>query len=280
MRYSHETPSDAVVRCAPKRTNAEFFQAVADQTDPAARRGALLLVGGRDPLARAVRRAQGLLRYDRRPSYWSHAALLLGWPGEPAGAFGVEIALDARGARRQTPERNGVTAFRLRRYFDRARYPNLGVFLLGLPPAARPADASGARRASRGIDDVVAAALEPNRDRTRYPWWDHLAPWARYAYAPDTAPNPLLEGVPLPAASLCEYAYAAGGVDLVPGATANQTCPELLWATVLHWARRLEDVSAVQIKGFAVVRDQHAAPPREAPTLADELREALGRPSP
>ncbi len=272
MRYSSERPNaDVVLRCDSKRTNAEFFDEVASKTRPDERRAALLLVGGRDPLARAVRRAQGVLRYDRAPSYWSHAALLLGWPGEADDAFGVEIALDARGARRHTPERNGVTTFRLARYASKARYPNLGVFLFSF---------SG--QGSRGLDDVIAAALEPNRERARYPWWDNLSPWARYAYAPDVAPNPLLEGVPLPAASLCEYAYAASGIDVVPGATANQTCPELLWATVRHWSKRLEEGGAAQVKGFAVLRDPHATPYAEAPSLADELRDALGgsRPGP
>jgi hypothetical protein len=300
MRHSTEPPNDAIDRCPPQHTNAEFFRRVADRSPPAARRGALLLVGGRDPLALAVRRAQGLLRYDRRPSYWSHAALLLGWPGDPAGAFGVEVALDARSARHQTPERNGVTSFRLARYLNKSRYPNLGVFLIEFAPdaaastperapdapASAPeyapdvaAEGTRAARPSRGLSDVIAAALEPNRERTRYPWWDNLAPWARYAYAPDATPNPLLEGVPLPAASLCEYAYGAAGIDLVPGATANHTCPELLWATMRRWARRLEDIGALRINGFAVLRDPHATPLAESPSLADELREALGEAS-
>ncbi|HSN99868.1 MAG TPA: hypothetical protein VLS89_16340, partial [Candidatus Nanopelagicales bacterium] len=181
IRFS-SSPRFEVTRIVDDRspTNAAFAARVADETTAAERRGALLLVGATDPRALAVRRAQCHLRLDRRPSYWSHAALLVSWEqAGPESAIGVEVSLDPEDMARQVPERNGVTAFRLARYLDAARYPNLCVATVDFPK-------------SPDIKDrICEAALRPNVERARYPFWDQLAAWARHAYAPSTTPNPL-----------------------------------------------------------------------------------------
>ncbi len=99
--------------------------------------------------------------------------------------------------------------------------------------------------------------------------------WARYTYAPYLTPNPLLEGVPMPSAALCEYAYEAAGIDLTPGATGNHSCPEVIYATVKHWSDGLKDLAGVSARLFAIIRDPTGAP---QPTL-DELGKEVPLPT-
>jgi hypothetical protein len=199
---------------------------------------------------------------DRQTSQWSHAAIITDWAGEPANARGVEVTLQPAQDATQVPERNGVTAFRLRRYLDGAHFPNIG---LCVPTFRKPKKGEDEISLAKEPDErrrlLVASAVSPNRDRERYPLWDLLAPWAHYAYAPDTAANPLLEGRPLPSAALCEYAYEAIGADLTPGATGNHTSPELLYATMKHWEGGLEQMAFVSLALFTLVRDEHGTPP-------------------
>lgn len=266
MRYSSDAPVQPESPVSEADSNRAFFERVAALGDPSRFGGALLLLGGTDHAALALRRAQTLLRYDRRPSVWSHAALLLGWVGGEAGAVGVEVTLDPEGS--HVPERNGVSVFHLSRYYDTERYPNVALVL---PTFGEAAEKAGGRRA------LIDAALDPNRERSRFPLWDSLAHWSRYAYSPETTPNPLLSNVPLPGAAFCEYAYAMAGVDLTPGATSDQTCPELLWATAKRWSTRLAEMQGTTLQSFALRRDLSGVAPKSAPDLADDpaIRAAL-----
>lgn len=242
----------------------EFFATIAKATSAEDRRGGVLLVGGVSPRDLAVRQAQAELRLDRLPSYWSHAALIFDWKdGAKLDAIvGAEVTLDPRTPDKQVPERNGVTLFRLADYADRTRYPNLAFGTI-----------CDLRR--KGLkDDIQKAALNPNRDRLRYRLWDWLAVWASYTYAPTTTANPIATGIPLPGAALCEYAYEAAGLDLTPGATAPNACPELLWTSVLRWHHRVE-ARVGTIKAWSVVRKDEA--PTRKPlsiTLEDDFGDA------
>lgn len=257
MRYSNQAPIEPETPVAVNASNQQFFAAVTRSVGEGKLAGAVLLVGANDERALAVRRAQAVLRYDRLVSYWSHAALLV--TGERSGARGVEITLDPESALAQRAARNGTTSFGVERYYDTAHYPNVGVFCVEFP------EGSQARRA------IVDAALDPNRERMRYPFWDQLGTWARYAYSPDAATNPLLEGVALPGAAYCEYAYGAANVDLTPGATGNHACPEVLWATMKRWSPQLDAMESIVFRGFVVLRDPLGAPAPSLPSLAEEL---------
>lgn len=250
MRYSASARL-AIKKVAGKSTNEQFLAQVARESTPEQRRCALLLVGGNDHRALAIRQAQAPLRLDRLPSYWSHAALILDWEAaDVANAVGVEASLDPEDLSEQVPERNGVTFFRVSRYLDQNRYPNLCVVV---PTEFERSDKDQTDVRRR----LSEAALDPNRERVRYRLWDWLGVWARFIYAPVGTPNPVTEGIPLPAAALCEYAYEAGGLDLTPGATAPNACPELLWATILHWHDRM---GGVKIRAWRLVRDPVQAP--------------------
>jgi hypothetical protein len=111
---------------------------------------------------------------------------------------------------------------------------------------------------------VIEAARNPCRQREIYGLWEGLAVWSRYGYAAERVPNPLLESVAMPSASLCEYAYAAVQVDIVPGASNHQTCPELLWATFLRWQESLAP-AVERIATFNVVRDEQGLAPTPLP---------------
>ena len=256
MRYSSDAPINPEIPIAETDDNRAFFERASALGDPARLSGALVLIGATDHRSLALRRAQTLLRYDRRPSVWSHAALILEWVGGARGAVGVEVTLDPEGD--HVPERNGVSVFHLSRYYDTGRYPNVAL----VAPSFAESDKSGGRKA------IVEAALDPNRERSRFPLWDALGTWSRYAYAPETAQNPLTSNVPIPGAAFCEYAYAMAGVDLTPGATSDQTCPELLWATVKRWSTRLAEMQGTKLEAYAMRRDLSGAAPPGVPELA------------
>lgn len=213
----------------------EFFAKIAGETTPADRRGAILLVGGSDFRATAVRRAQAPLRFDLHTSYWSHAALITEWPSEDvSSAKGFEAALELAPGAQHKPADNGVTEFALTRYADDAAYPNLCVALIaGSPPSAGADDLPGIDPGWR--DALVAAAEEPNGGRPQFMFYNWIADWLRYVMLPYTTPNPLNEGIPHPGAAFVDYVTTVAGLDLIPGATSPNTAPEHLWATFLHW---------------------------------------------
>ena len=217
-----------------------LFNRVAKDTTAEERRGGVLLVGGNGPRDLAIRNAQADLRLDQLPSYWSHAALILDWKDGARlhQVKGVEVSLDPADPHKQTPERNGVTMFTLDRYADRARYPNLafGTICRKIGKVSKSPRIGTFESIKKA---VVAAALDPNAQRTRYRLWDWLGVWAAHTYAPTRTENPTAAGIPVPGAALCEYAYEAAGIDITPGATAPNACPELIWNAMLWWHDKL-----------------------------------------
>lgn len=268
MRYS---PYDTVKpQQLEVNSNEQFFQNVQRSVGTSALHGAILLVGANDHRALAVRHAQGALRFDRRPSRWSHAALIVHWDEALSKVSGVEVALDPTDHTKQVPELNGVTQFALSKYFEQRRYPNVALIVVAFEPPepVSEGEATAASAAQRRLM-ALQAALEPIRERERYPFWDLLAVWARYAYAPYTTTNPLLEGIPLPSAALCEYAYEAAALDLTPGATGNNNCPEVLYATAKHWSGGLQETQGATMKLFSLVRNEHQIPQPELRSIGD-----------
>ncbi|MEY4581832.1 MAG: hypothetical protein RL701_6535 [Pseudomonadota bacterium] len=256
MRYSDQSKTDPTTY-APQLSNREFFAEIAKTCPAEQGAGAVLLIGANDERSQYIRRAQAPLRYDRRSSYFSHAALIARWvPEDPGRSVGVEVTLDPQDSALQVPERNGATPFRLDRYFDAKRYPNVALVALQLQ-AAPDLDQSGnktERSSAERKRALVKAACTPNLQRDVYPLWDGLATWSKYTYSVERSPNPLLESVPLPAAAFCEYAYATIGIDITPGAATNHTCPELLWATFVRWQESLE-AQVASYETHLIVRD-------------------------
>lgn len=273
MRLSQETPVPVQSPVKEGDTNRAFFDAAAIRLEKEALTCAILLVGGADARSIAVRRAQAPLRFDRRMSDFSHAAILT-HPQAGVASRGVEVNLLAPRPMAQMPVCNGVTEFTLADYVDRDAFPNLALLTFtDATPDSRSGEGeqSGLPTAAEIKTQMHKALAEPNSDRIRYPLWDQLAPWAAYSYAPDTADNPLLHGTPHPAAALCELAFSAAGIDITPGATDNHACPEHLWATFKHWGQRLVDAAGLSLSVLAVIRDKAGTMPVVVPNRAPRL---------
>jgi hypothetical protein len=267
LRYTPQ-PRVEPKRLSPRSSNLDLLHRVAKRCDAERGRAAILLVGASDLRSIHIRRAQATLRYDLRSSYFSHAALITAWdPRKPERSRGLEVSLDPQPGTASVPERNGVTEFRLSRYLDETAYPNLALITLDLKASKELAENGKeiTRTGTQRKRTLIDAARNPCRDLETYPLWDSLGTWAHYSYTPDRTANPLLESVSLPAAAYCEYVYASVQIDITPGASNRQTCPELLWATFLRWQQGLLATSIDRIAIDAVVRDEHGIPQKPLP---------------
>lgn len=224
QRYDRITRTDKTSR------NVKFIQ---EDVYPHVRAGGglepwLCFVGGGELPHLAVREAQRHLRLDRTPSPWSHVGVVLHWPAEaPSTArdlesvVGVQASPWPRSKAALVPERNGVTFFTLSEFADGRRFPNLAFARLPLQDSQE--------------NDLLTAALDPTKDRMRFPLWEWLGKWAGYLHDPESATNPLREGVPHPGAAFCEYLFESVGVQVAPGLTAPNTSPEHIWSAVSYW---------------------------------------------
>jgi hypothetical protein len=229
------------------KSNDEFFRtvgsALADANNPA-----ILLVGGADFASWTVRSQQAPMRFDRRPSDYSQAALICEWNArDPKQSWGLEIDPVRVGAAQQLPEYAGVTPFRLGDYADTEAYPNVAIIEVPLP----------AERAQLVLD----AARTPTRDTMRFPLMRWLAAWRAFVSLPETIPHPLLNRVPHPGAAFVAMAYEAAEVTLVPGATDLQHCPELLWANAKYWGSAVGN----NVRVSRTLRDEAARVPTARP---------------
>jgi hypothetical protein len=232
--------------------NAEFFAAVAKKIGKV--RPAILLVGAADFASWTVRVQQAVMRFDRRPSDYSHAALLCAWDlAQPERSWGLELDAVRVAASAQRPEHGGVTPFRISDYLDDDAFPNLAV--IDVPPVER-----GSHRA------IVEAARRPMRDAVRFPLLRWLAAWRAFVTAPEAMSHPLLNRIPHPGAGFVAMAYEAAEVTLIPGAVDMQHCPELLWANAKHWG---EAVGA-NVRIYRLLRDPDAKTRKAAPVPIDE----------
>ncbi|HKE00887.1 MAG TPA: hypothetical protein VKE69_07755 [Planctomycetota bacterium] len=258
MRYSTQTKqTDPIDLTDSQKSNRSFFEEVAKRASRRERECALLFVGGNTAGDHAIRRAQAPLRFDGLDTFWSHVALVLEWPGDAAQAKGVEVTPEPLDPRLQVPERNAVTPFSLERYFDAGRYRNVAYATFRLDEQERPRRGSAPKPKLEAVsrrERFRTAALDPNRERVRYPLHQWLAPWLAFRAAPTSVPNPLQQGVPYPSAAFCEYAFAAAQVDVTPGATAANTCPETLWSTLRWWTKPLAE-TGVHLRVWLSLRD-------------------------
>lgn len=265
MRFSPHGKTKTPPVMHPKDTRSEALLKAFGALAPKHKHGlagSILLVGGRDHRSLVVRCAQATLRYDRKSSYWSHAAIIAKWDSkQPARSIGLEVALGPVDAKLQVPERNGVTPFELHEYLDASAFPNIALVhaqLSGLP-GVKENGKSTALSAEKRIAVILEAARNPCMQRETFRLWEGLGAWARYSFTPELAQSPLLENVPHPGASFCEYAYAAAQVDLVPGASTSHTCPELIWASVWHWQNSIDAVGST-LQAHVRIGDPHGTP--------------------
>lgn len=205
------------------------------------------LLGQRDIPGHSLRVAQSMLRWDARPSLWSHAFLIadrIGPKAAIAEARVWEAPLHSRSGQFPRPERNGVGSVELGQYGN----PRI--------------DANAALIAVKMTDKDAALVREradaPNHDRLRYNLWESLGIWQGYLWSQGARPNPLREGVPIVASSFVEMAYEAINLDLTPGASIRNSAPEHIWNAAVWWhetfARQKHPIS-----GYYVLRDKGGA---------------------
>jgi hypothetical protein len=201
-------------------------------------------LGQRDIPGVTLRQAQSVLRWDLRPSLWSHVFLL----AEPADREGVaetrilEVPMYSRTGEFPRPERNAVSEGTLLQYADPARDANLALVAVSMSLDA--------------TDRVARRALEYNVDRLRYDLWAALGAWQSYVWSSGAAPNPLREGYPIAASAYVEMAFEAINLDLTPGASERNSSPEHLWAAAKWWNQPLAQTEGRALAGAYILRDR------------------------
>ncbi|MEQ8764840.1 MAG: hypothetical protein RL885_12990 [Planctomycetota bacterium] len=246
--------------------------------------GCIGLMGEYGFVGHACRQAQAVLGLDRRPSFWSHAFLLV----DPLSIEDIDNRSSARSAviweSSLTPPpgrdwltwRNGVNPRRIGEYsrknFDPSAphsVPNFAILAIGLTDAEREA--------------LLQRASNADLDQLRYDLSGMRGSWLRYLSRRSGIPNPLAEGEAFPAAAYVQFAYDAANIDLTPGAHQRNTAPEHIWAA----AQYLRDTFRTEIadsgepaprplKAWYCVRDRTCAmAPEDAgtPTGLDDLLE-------
>jgi hypothetical protein len=229
LRHSQTEQDNPDVKVVEHDDNVAFFKETIEEFggDGTALIG---LVGSCDLPGVALRRAQSILRWDRRPSLWSHAFILVD--------DGIrEVTVHSRAGHFPEPADNAITKATLEHY---AEDPN--VALLKVRMTAEEAGRIAGR-----------ATAHPNLERLRYDLFETLGQWQAYLWTRGT-PNPLESGVPMAASALIEYCYEEIQLDLTPGANDRNSAPEHLWNSARWWTDAFKEFNR-PIQGRAVIRD-------------------------
>ena len=175
------------------------------------------LVGGADLASIAVRQSQSVLRFDRRPSYFSHAFIFTG-RGQTVWECPLVGADPAR------PDNNGVRSAHADDYADAKRFPNRAhiSFSFMIQKDRR--------------SEVLRRAKNPNASVERIDLWSLVTDWQRYIFDPNRFANPLLENLSHPGALFVHWALQAGGIDVTLGASEPLHTPEHIWAAANWWS--------------------------------------------
>jgi len=227
---------------------------------------AIGLVGSRDIPGITLRRAQAVLRWDRRPSFWSHAFLITKPRSRIKNTPILEVPLHARSSDFPNPGENGLNRnARLNTYNN----PDVDVNVALITVAKRVEQDGSIVHEDLDAADVKAvreSSEDPNRDRLRYDLWECLCAWQQYLWSDGSGENPLRQGVPVPSSAYVEMAYEAMGLDLVPGASERNSAPEHIWNAAQWWHQESakeheeggQDVPFVMVGCYAV-RDAGAS---------------------
>ncbi len=222
--------------------NLEFFAAARKQLPRKhSFLGAIGLVGGSSLVSSTLENAQAVLRWDHRPSHWSHCFLLSKEAEKIENTRLWECSLEPDSLGDLRPERNAVVVRKLDAYADAQRFPNVGLISFQLT--------------SKDVEALLERAREPNVDRLRFPLWDLAGRWISYVWGGGAVANPLSEGLRMPAAGYVEMAYEAAGIDLTPGASERNSSPEHLWQTAKWWTAPFEDLGKPLFLQFCIRED-------------------------
>lgn len=206
-------------------------------------------VGQRDIPGVMLRRAQAALRWDLRPSLWSHAFIVaervedrhLQDVQELATLPIREVTLHSRTGAFPEPGNNAIVDGVLGTYRDPGVDANVALVSIRLNAGELKA-----------VSD--RALWDSNKDRLRYNLWDTLGIWHSYLWSGGARPNPLGEGVPIFSSAFIEYCFEAANLDLSPGASERNSAPEHLWNAAVWWHEGLAKIGH-PVRGYYVLRD-------------------------
>jgi hypothetical protein len=203
------------------------------------------LLGQRDIPGVALRNAQAVLRWDLRPSLWSHVFLIsrpvTGGSRAVSDAALLEVPMYSRMGTFPQPERNAVSDGRLGSYRSPEVDANAAVIAIQMT--------------DKEARDVERRARDFNVDRLRYDLWEALGVWQAYLWSAGQAANPLREGFPIPSSAYVEMAFEALNLDLTPATSERNSAPEHIWNAAVWWHEAFQKTHDRAIRGFYVVRD-------------------------
>lgn len=253
---------------AAKKSNRQFFTTAIETMHKfnVGNRGLMTigLVGARDIPGVVLRRAQSILRWDQRPSHWSHAFLIgRTWKGK--GDINklpiYEIPLFSRNSGFPRPENNGVTPnSTLGLYSDANIDANVALICVVAREFKKKKRCSVTNLSNKDVKAIVERAKDYNYDRLRYDFWNSLSVWHRYLWSEGEGRNPLREGFPICASSYVEMAFEAIGLDLVPSTSERNSAPEHIWNAARWWYQHShlehdDTESAYEMVGCYAIRD-------------------------
>ncbi len=253
---------------ATKKTNSEFFTTAFEAMEKfnIGNQGlmAIGLIGSRDIPGVTLRRAQSIIRWDRRPSLWSHA-FLIGKAWKSKGKVDAipiyEIPLFSRNTGFPRPENNGVTLnSKLGLYSDPNIDANVALIAVGAREFKDGKRCGVTNLSNKEVNAVAARAKDYNYDRLRYDLWDSLSAWQRYLWSDGEGQNPLRAGIPICASSYVEMAFEAIGLDLVPSASERNSAPDHIWNAATWWHQQShidhdDTESPYEMMGSYAIRD-------------------------
>ncbi len=231
-----------------KRTNLQFFgdAFAALEKQGIGNRGLMSvgLIGSRDVPGHSLRTAQAMLRWDLRPSYWSHVFVVAGTVTSRT-ALGslpiLEIPLHPRNGIFPKPECNGVNEGTLGLYDNKDLDANVGLVAVSM--------------SDQDAKQLKKRAMNWNLDRVRYNFWDMLGAWQSYLWSQGAKRNPLREGMPIAASSYIEFIYEGLGLGVTPGSSERNSAPEHLWNAACWWHKAFKEEDR-KIAGMFVARDR------------------------
>lgn len=255
MRYSQNPVRNPGIRDwtvrYQKRTNLQFFHdAFATlQKEGIGNQGLMTvgLVGSRDIPGHLLRMAQNTLRWDLRPSYWSHAFVVADRVTARTSLRSLrilEVALHPRNGQFPRPEQNGVNEGMLGHYEHSLVDANVALVAVAM--------------SEKEAHELRQRARSWNLDRIRYNFWNMLAAWQAYVWLQHSKPNPLQEGVPIAASSYIEFIYERLGIEVTPGASSRSSAPEHLWNAACWWHKAFKEQGR-NVMGMFVLRDPGCA---------------------
>ena len=179
----------------------------------------VILMGGTSVADFRLRVAQSHSRRDMKPSFWSHAGVLL--PGRGKQKWQLwHVPLEVPRGLGEVPSRNGVERASLTYCSSQDRWPNLALLEFG------------------GVvgKEVSAQAKRMRQERLSIDLVTPLVQWLAFVWGASGAVNPLLVGTAMPSASYVEAIYASLDVDLAPGMADRTHCPEAFWQSAKWWS--------------------------------------------